>query len=256
MLSRVFSRGIACVAEVPAFTPNTMSDNPGARKTRKRVGRGPGSGLGKTCGRGMNGQNARSGGGTRPNFEGGQTPLTKRIPKWGFNQSPFTKPLNILSVGKLFYYIEKGRIDTSKPITMKELFEAGVFSKIEWGVKLLAGGAQKIDRPLHLEVSDATENAIEAIKNKGGSVKCIYKTKKQVEYTVKPYKFDLPMKSTTMPSPYEAIKMQKLQQKGAEVEFIKPDWLDSWKEPQFTPLPPNEKKPKPKLVRYVELTPK
>lgn len=96
------------------FTPNNLWDNPGARRTKKRIGRGPGSGLGKTAGKGHKGQYARSGGTIARGFEGGQSNLTRRFPKFGFRKNRFNRDndLTQLNLGKLAYHIEKGHIDT------------------------------------------------------------------------------------------------------------------------------------------------
>lgn len=109
----------------------------------RRIGRGPGSGLGKTAGRGHKGQYARSGGSITPGFEGGQSNLARRFPKFGMKKDRFNnyEPLTQLNLGHLAYHIQKGNLDTSSPITMRDLMEAGVVSKIQHGIKLLGGGA-------------------------------------------------------------------------------------------------------------------
>ena len=124
------------------FTINNLWDNPGARRKPKIIGRGPGSGKGKTAGKGHKGQYARSGGSIRPGFEGGQSAMSLRFPKVGFRANRFNnnKDLEPLNLGKLAYHIEKGHVDTSKPITMKDMLEAGVLSKIKNGVKILNKG--------------------------------------------------------------------------------------------------------------------
>lgn len=232
--------------------PNTLMDNEGARYKYKKLGRGRASGKGKTSTRGHKGQNARTGGGVAPYFEGGQTSITTRIPKWGFNREHFRPNYDVLNFSRLYYFISKGRIDTSRPIKLRDLFEAGVFSSIKTGVKLLAGGIQFIDRPLHLEVTDASKAAVDAIKAKGGSVTLLYKTEKQVEYSVKPYKFDLPMREYAMPPPHEAIKWKKKESLGATLKFLKPSWLDSYKEPDIPKIPQFIRKPKPLVVRKID----
>lgn len=240
---------------VVSFTPllaNTLADNPGARKSKKVLGRGPGSGLGKTSGRGQKGHNSRSGGGVKPSFEGGQTPLTRRLPKWGFNRAAFKEVLKPVNFTNLYYYIAKGRIDTSKAITMKDLFEAGMFSTTQYGVKLLARGVERIDRPLHFEVTDASKTAISAVKAKGGSVTVIYKTKKQLEYHFKPYKFDLPMNETAMPPPYTVLKLEKAKEKGAEVVYKRPQWIEGWKPLEIPAIPKRGKTKRPRIVRYID----
>ena len=106
----------------------------GSRKGRKRVGRGPGSGWGTTAGRGDNGQNSRSGGGTRPGFEGGQMPLIRRIPKRGF-KNPFTKHYNVINLNRLNIFEE------GTEVTEDLLLEKQVISKRLDGVKVLGNGA-------------------------------------------------------------------------------------------------------------------
>lgn len=239
-------------ASLLPIKPNTLSDNEGARYKFRKLGRGPGSSKGKTSGRGIKGDNSREGGGVPPRFEGGQNPITIRIPKWGMNRTPFQKPLDPLNFSRLYYYIEKGRIDTNKPITIRDIFEAGVFSRIKHGIKLLSRGLEKIDRPLHFEVTDASKSAIDAVNAKGGSVKLIYKTDAQVAYHIKPYKFDLPMRETAMPAPKKAIKLKEKEKLGAKVVYIKPDWLSSWTPPEIPPIPKFHRKPKPVVVRHID----
>lgn len=234
------------------IAPNTIYDNDGARYKYKKLGRGRASGKGKTSTRGHKGQNARAGGGTAPYFEGGQTSIVTRIPKWGFNRSFFKPNYDVLNFSRLYYFIQKGRIDTSRPIKLQDMFEAGVFSSIKTGVKLLAGGSQIIDRPLHIEVTDASKAAVDAINAKGGTVTLLYKTKKQVEYSVKPYKFGLPMRDYAKPPPHQAIKWKKKESLGAVLKYIKPDWLDSYKEPEIPAIPKYIKKPKPVVVRKID----
>ena len=116
------------------------------------MGRGPGSGRGKTAGRGMKGQNSRSGGGVRLGFEGGQTPFHLRIPKRG-PKNPFRKPLEPLNLNRLQYWISTKRIDPSKPITMKVLQDSGCVSRIKYGIKLLGEGANLFESAVNIEVS-------------------------------------------------------------------------------------------------------
>jgi len=96
------------------FTPSTLWDNPGARRKAKRIGRGPGSGLGKTAGKGHKGQYARTGGTIARGFEGGQSDMMRRFPKFGFRKNRFNRnsELTQLNLGKLAYHIEKGHVDT------------------------------------------------------------------------------------------------------------------------------------------------
>lgn len=145
---------------------NELADNPGATKKRKRVGRGIGSGLGKTAGRGVKGQKSRSGVAIK-GFEGGQMPLYRRLPKRGFN-NPFSKDYNEISLARLAEVIEAGRIDAGKPITVETLVEAGIVNRARDGVRVLSDG--EIGRKLTLEVAGASKRAIEKVEAAGGTV--------------------------------------------------------------------------------------
>ena len=132
----------------------------GAVKDRKRKGRGTGSGLGKTAGRGSNGQNARSGGGVRPGFEGGQMPLYRRLPKRGFT-NVFAKVYNEINIDRLNGF-ENGTV-----VTPELLKEAGVIKKIEKdGIKILGDG--NLEKNLNVKAQKFTKSAIEKIEAAGG----------------------------------------------------------------------------------------
>jgi len=145
---------------------NDLRDNPGARKDPITVGRGIGSGKGKTCGRGVKGQKARSGVSIR-GFEGGQMPLHRRMPKRGF-KTMFPKDYAELNIGRLQEAIDDGRIDIKSPITEDMLLENGIVSKSKDGVRLLGKGA--IKAKIDISVAGATASAIEAVKKAGGKV--------------------------------------------------------------------------------------
>ncbi len=172
---------------------NNLSDNPGAVKTRRRVGRGIGSSKGKTCGRGHKGQKARAGGGVSPLFEGGQTKFYKRIPKRGFTNN-HAQPMVPVNVGTLQDYIDMGRLIPSEiPWTMKDLIDAGVTtcSSVKYGVKLLAKGKERLKSPIKIEISRASEGAIEAIENAGGKVTTVHYNRLALRALLKPEKFDI-----------------------------------------------------------------
>lgn len=145
---------------------NQISDNQGATKNRKRIGRGIGSGTGKTGGRGVKGQKSRSGV-SLVGFEGGQMPLYRRLPKRGFT-NPFTKVYDQVNVGLLQKFVDSGKLDASQPVTESALIAAGVARKKPNGVKLLGKGALTV--ALNLEVAAATKGAIAAVEKAGGSV--------------------------------------------------------------------------------------
>ena len=145
---------------------NELSDRQGARKPRKRVGRGIGSGKGKTSGRGHNGQKSRSGV-SLLGFEGGQMPLYRRLPKRGFN-NPFTKDYAELTLGNLEAAVAKGKIDAKKPVTEEVLRASGMVKKGRHGVRLLAKGELKAK--LTIEVTGASKGAIAAVEKAGGGI--------------------------------------------------------------------------------------
>src|SRR4051812_46297239 len=146
-----------------------LRDNPGARKTRIRVGRGIGSGKGKTGGRGGKGQTARTGVAIN-GFEGGQMPLYRRLPKRGFTNI-FAKRFAEINLGRVQEAIEKGKIDPNKLIDGNALIEAGLVRRAWDGVRLLGKG--EIKEKVSLEVAGATKTVIEAIQKVGGSIKVL-----------------------------------------------------------------------------------
>jgi large subunit ribosomal protein L15 len=146
-----------------------IRDNPGATKERMRVGRGIGSGKGKTAGRGVKGQKSRSGVRVK-GFEGGQMPLHRRLPKRGF-WNPFRQDLNEVNLGRLQQAIDAGKLDAASAITIETLVAAGVCSKPRDGVKILGVGDLKAK--VTLEVTRASKAAVEAVEKAGGSVKIL-----------------------------------------------------------------------------------
>lgn len=148
---------------------NELSDNPGSSKPRMRVGRGIGSGKGKTAGRGVKGQKARTGVAIK-GFEGGQMPLHRRLPKRGF-ANIFATDLNEVNLGRVQQAVDAGKLDVAKPVTLDALIEAGVLSKRRDGVKLLGRG--ELTAKLAFEVTAASKSAQAAIEKAGGSVKVL-----------------------------------------------------------------------------------
>jgi large subunit ribosomal protein L15 len=146
---------------------NELSDRPGATKPKKRLGRGIGSGLGKTSGKGQKGQKARAGVAIK-GFEGGQMPLHRRLPKRGFNNI-FAKAYNEVNLGTVQSAIDAGRLDGKNPVTVDALLAAGVIRRKRDGVRLLGSGELKAK--LAFEVTGASSGAIKAVEAQGGSVK-------------------------------------------------------------------------------------
>jgi large subunit ribosomal protein L15 len=145
---------------------NDLHDNPGARKSRVRVGRGIGSGVGKTAGRGQKGQTSRSGVSIN-GFEGGQMPLHMRLPKRGFNNI-FRKDYAELNLGTLQAMIDNKRLDAKKPIDAQVLVDAGVITHARDGIRLLAKGA--LTAKVTIKVAGASAAAKAAVEAAGGSV--------------------------------------------------------------------------------------
>jgi large subunit ribosomal protein L15 len=145
---------------------NGITDNPGSSQERMRVGRGIGSGKGKTAGRGVKGQKARTGVAIK-GFEGGQMPLHRRLPKRGF-WNPFSTDYNEVNLGRIQLAVDSGKLDTSAPVTLEALIAAGVISKARDGVKILGNG--ELTAKLTFEVAGASKSAVAAIEKAGGSV--------------------------------------------------------------------------------------
>ena len=146
---------------------NEIRDNDGASRPRKRIGRGIGSGTGKTAGRGHKGQKARTGGTVRPGFEGGQMPLYRRLPKRGF-KNPFRRSFVEVNIERLQRAVDAGRLDPMTEIDEAALQAAGLFKRRLDGVRLLAKGELK--SALKLKVSFASKAAVAAVEKQGGAV--------------------------------------------------------------------------------------
>ncbi|MEE9313070.1 MAG: 50S ribosomal protein L15 [Rhizobiaceae bacterium] len=147
---------------------NEISDIKAANPSRKRVGRGIGSGMGKTGGRGVKGQKSR-GGVAIKGFEGGQMPIYRRLPKRGFSNAKFTSNFNEVSIARLEKAVADKKLDVKKPIDAAALKAAGVIRRERDGVRVLGGSEAK--SKFNLEVAGASKGAIAAIEKAGGSVK-------------------------------------------------------------------------------------
>ena len=147
---------------------NALIDNYGARADAKRVGRGIGSGMGKTAGRGHKGQKARSGSRKQATFQGGQMPILRRFPKFGFN-NPFAKEYVTINLGDIEKFIASGKIDAKAPITIDSLLAAKVINRKMSGLKVLAKG--EIKSKVEIVAAKWSKSAEEAIVKAGGSIK-------------------------------------------------------------------------------------
>lgn len=149
---------------------DSLAPAPGSTRQQNRVGRGPGSGRGKTSGRGQKGQKARHS--VNPWFEGGQTPITQLFPKVGF-RSKLPQPAEI-SLGRIQQLIDQGRLDASKPITMRELYRSRALGNVNNGIKILGAGAELLKQPLHITATKASAPARAALLEGEGSFTAHY----------------------------------------------------------------------------------
>ena len=145
---------------------NELSDNPGATTRKQRVGRGAGSGKGKTGGRGIKGQKSRSGVAIK-GYEGGQMPLYQRLPKRGFNK-PNRKAFAVVNLGLIQKFVDAGKIDAKAAITEDALVASGLVRRKKDGVRVLAKG--DVTAKLNIEVTGASKSAVEAVEKAGGSL--------------------------------------------------------------------------------------
>ncbi|WP_288944239.1 50S ribosomal protein L15 [uncultured Marinobacter sp.] len=145
---------------------NELRDNPGATKSKKRIGRGPGSGMGKTAGRGIKGQKSRSGVAIK-GYEGGQMPIYQRLPKRGFNK-PNRKSFAVVNLGNIQKFIDDGKLDAKSEITEDVLLASGLVRRKLDGVRVLAKG--DLSAKVTLTVTGASKSAVEAVEKAGGSL--------------------------------------------------------------------------------------
>ena len=143
---------------------NELSPQKGSNKNRRRVGRGVGSGHGKTAGRGTKGQNSRSGGGVRPGYEGGQMPMHRRVPKRGF-RNIFKKKIVIINISDL------SRFEANSVIDEIALVKAGLIKGKRDGIKLLGNG--DLGYSLTVKVNEVSESAKKKIEDAGGAVEVV-----------------------------------------------------------------------------------
>ena len=154
---------------------NELRDNPGATKSKKRVGRGPGSGLGKMGGRGIKGQKSRSGVAIN-GYEGGQMPIYRRLPKRGFSK-PFRAEYFVINLDGIAKFIEAGKIDPKSKIDEDVLVASGLVRRKKDGVRLLGRG--EVTQALNIEVTGASKSAVAAIEAAGGSVTVLVPAKSE-----------------------------------------------------------------------------
>jgi large subunit ribosomal protein L15 len=226
-VKKMFSTPVASINKVygvfPEIKNNTIWDNPGARKKRKILGRGPGNGKGKTSGKGHKGMQRSY----KPpvHIQGGQAPLQRIMPKFGKTRDR-NELYSELNIDKVHYLITKKRLDASKPITIKDLCRAGAVSNLKNGIKLLGKGLEKLNElpPLNITVTTAAESVIKKITELGGTIFCQFRGKLALRYEVKPYRFIKPINDRT-PSYRRTMYYLKLEKLGAKVLYKKPIWM-------------------------------
>jgi len=200
-------RNLSALKDLPRVASFNIKDLPGAKKAKRRKGRGPGSKRGKTSGRGHKGQGQR---GSRPyfQFEGGQTPFYRLFPKHGLRKTQVKgMKYSRLNLDRLQYFIDSGRINPNEPITMRVLRTSGAISgKIVDGVKLLGIGADWFQAKVDIEVSAASESAINAVERQGGNIKCVYFDKIGIRVHLQPERFAPPIPRPARP-PNRLLKL-------------------------------------------------
>lgn len=205
---------------------NAISDKDGARRQRKRVGRGIGSGLGKTAGRGHKGQKSRSGVAVAA-YEGGQMPIYRRLPKRGFVK-PNRASWNEVNIGRVQAAIDAGKLDIKKPVSIAEMLAAGLVDKLRDGVRLLGKGELKAK--VNLVVNHATKSAAAAVEKAGGSVsiaagKLLPAEAKKAEGEAKPKakKAEAEAKPTAKPAKEKPAAAEKAPAKKAPPKTVAKD---------------------------------
>mmetsp|Transcript_39926 Transcript_39926/g.55506 ORF Transcript_39926/g.55506 Transcript_39926/m.55506 type:complete len:277 (+) Transcript_39926:86-916(+) len=181
-------RGIVPSAGILAL--NDLRPNPGSKRKAHRLGRGTGSGRGKTCGKGHKGQGAR-GGMPRLGFEGSGTSLSQAIPKRGFSNKVHRLEYRYVNLSKIDQWIKLGRLDPNKSITMKDLRDSGCINKrYDTGVRLLGSGSSEFSAKINIQVSKVSVRAKEAVEKAGGSVDTVYYNELGLRALMKPEWFD------------------------------------------------------------------
>lgn len=206
---------------------NTLCGNEGSKKKKKRLGRGRSSGCGKSSGHGNKGQGHRRNK-KKWGFEGGQTPLSRRLPKFGVPKQNLKK-LDYLNIQRILYFLRRDWISSSpeKYITIKDLVDSGLISNARWGVKLLSRGGSillKSKIPIFIEVTDVSKQAFDLIKASGGNVRIRYFTRLKLKEHLKPELFDLPL-AEPLPPQSKIIKLEKYREMGCDVEYNIPNWV-------------------------------
>lgn len=155
--------------------------------------------------------------------------MIKRIPKRGFTNGKFTRPLDELNFFKLQYFIDTGRIDPSKTITMKHLFDTRIVGKIKHGVKLLSKGADRLRQPITIEVTRASKSAIDVVETAGGRVTTVYYNRLGLRALLKPHTFEGSLPRRARPRPKDMPYYTSFANRGylsPEVQLSTPAFVE------------------------------
>ena len=203
--SRAFSSMAPLETTTTVLRLHQLSDNPGASKQARRIGRGIGSSKGKTSGRGHKGQKSRSGGGVPLTFEGGQTKQYKLFPKRGFNNKRHETPMLPINLSSIQNMIDMGRLDPSQTIGLREMQLAGLFkaNTVKGGVKLLGDGTLR--QAVDLQVSRASKSAVQAVEAAGGTVQSVHYNALALRALLRPHKYgDAPPAQARPPPKFQS----------------------------------------------------
>jgi len=205
--------------EIGPFALNNIRDNIGARRKTRRLGRGVGSGRGRKLGRGQKGLKSRAGNHGLLKSDGGQTKLTKRVPKRGFHKPK--KEYCTVYLDDLEGHIRSGRlkVPVDRPITVKDFYDAKLITHRQRhsGIELLTSGRnqQGLVTPLRIEAQRATHRAIAQVEDAGGSIETVYYSKLNLRALLKPEKFDERlMPRPALPPPKEMIQYMREDKRG------------------------------------------
>eukprot|EP00871_Galdieria_phlegrea_P004997 jgi/Galph1/5499/GphlegSOOS_G4170.1 len=206
----------------PSVNLENIQDNPGAWKKKTRLGRGNGSGCGNSCGRGIKGQKKRQGGHVKLWFEGGQTPLFKRLPKHNFPQTWYDNH-EVVFLSEIQRLVDIGKLDASQKINAKQLFRFGIVRMPLRGIRLVAREREFFSSALDFEVSSCTPEAAKLILENGGKLSLAYYTRAGLEVLLNPERWtrrDLPLPPFEQPPARLAPFYNEVSEKGVPIRRI------------------------------------
>jgi len=232
-------RSYHVVSVEPKLSLSDLQPNPGARKPRKKKGRGHRGFRGRKCGVGMKGQKARSGGGIPFWFMGGTTPLYRLFPKIK-RQVSQRKPLDVISLKNIQHFIDKGRLDPSKTITLRDLWKCGATGTApQRGVYLAAYGAEYLRTPIDIQAQESSERAADAILKRGGKLTLVYYGRIPLQAHLRPEKWTdkgMPLPRNARPKPRFAEFYNDRNEQGEYIRRINSPEDVIYKKPEIGKL--------------------